>query len=47
MYLERLLEEKIENFVPHQSEIGEVDDLIEIVKGDVIRVRKEVLFLTF
>ena len=47
MYLERLLEEKIENFVPNQSEIGEVDELIEIVKGDVIRVRKEVLFLTF
>ena len=46
MYLERLLEEKIENFVPNQSEIAEVDELLEIVKGDVIRVRKEVLFLT-
>ena len=47
MYLERLLEEKIENFVPNQSEIGDVDELIEIVKGDVIRVRKEVLFFFY
>ena len=47
MYLERLLEEKIENFVPNQSEIAEVDELLEIVKGDVIRVRKEVLFLNW
>ena len=47
MYLERLLEEKIENFVPNQSEIAEVDELLEIVKGDVIRVRKWVIHFKF
>jgi len=39
MYLERLLEENVENFVPAQSEMAETDELIDIVKNDVTRVR--------
>lgn len=39
MYLERLLEENIENFVPLQSDLAGTDELIDIVKNDVTRVR--------
>ena len=37
--MEKTFQDKIENFVPNQSDYEEVDALIELVKHDIIRAR--------
>ena len=37
--MEKTFQDKIENFVPNQSDYEEVDALIELVKHDIIRAK--------
>ena len=39
LYMEKTFQDKIENFVPNQSDYEEVDALIELVKHDIIRAK--------
>ena len=39
LFMEKTFQDKIENFVPNQSDYEEVDALIELVKHDIIRAR--------
>ena len=39
LFMEKTFQDKIENFVPNQSDYEEVDALIELVKHDIIRAK--------
>ena len=43
LFMEKSLQDKLENFVPNQSDYDELDRLLDVVKNDVERVKLEQL----
>jgi hypothetical protein len=43
LFMEKSLQDKLENFVPNQSDYDELDQLVDVVKNDVERVKLEQL----